>query len=104
METMVTGPSRSTSTASVSVISVLPVRFLFDVRPSGVSERYKKPLVIAGLDPATRHFSKKMDTRVKPAYDDGICTCPSPRGREEGAVEFSPRNTAIGLQIAFAGG
>ena len=25
--------------------------------------------VIAGLDPAT-HFSKKMDTRVKPAYDE----------------------------------
>jgi hypothetical protein len=26
--------------------------------------------VIAGLDPAIHHFSKMMDTRVKPAYDD----------------------------------
>jgi hypothetical protein len=26
-------------------------------------------LVIAGLDPAI-HLSKKMDTRVEPAYDD----------------------------------
>jgi hypothetical protein len=31
------------------------------------------PLVIAGLDPAIHHSSKKMDTRVKPAYDDRIC-------------------------------
>jgi hypothetical protein len=27
-------------------------------------------IVIAGLDPAIHLFSRKMDTRVKPAYDE----------------------------------
>jgi hypothetical protein len=30
-------------------------------------------LVMAGYDPAIHRSSKKMDTRVKPAYDDCVC-------------------------------
>jgi hypothetical protein len=74
METMVMGPSRSTSTVSVSVMFALPCHIFFSTfMPTGASEEYDNPLVIAGLDPAIHHFSKKMDTRVKPAYDNRIC-------------------------------
>jgi hypothetical protein len=52
----------------------LPCHIFFSTfMPTGASEEYDNPLVIAGLDPAIHHFSKKMDTRVKPAYDNRIC-------------------------------
>jgi hypothetical protein len=36
------------------------------------------PVVMPGLDPGIhqtrKHFSKTMDGRVKPGYDDGVCS------------------------------
>jgi len=39
---------------------------------------------MAGLDPAIHHFSRTMDTRVKPAYDDRVFCDTSCNNRRQG--------------------